>query len=349
VTAAACTAALGTRAELGYAARMPRPSHIAALLLACAALLRAPLAHADATAEDKALADSLFNDAGKLVKEGKLAEAKRKIEASLALDPALGALINLSWVEEQLGAYASAWSHANEAEAMARKNNDKRVKVAAEAAKRLAPLLSKLALKVALETRAEGCEVRRDGVALKAGALDAEIPLDPGEHTVEASCPGKLGWKTTVTIKPTPGITAVEVPALLDAPAAPVTPVTPASPFWSGQRIAGATVAGAGAAGLVVGAAFGVLTLSKTSAAKAHCSGSNPLQCDATGLGLESSAATMADVSDAGFAFAGAAAVASVVLFLTAPASGPKGSARGVQVIPAVGGGTAGLAMWGGW
>ncbi len=328
---------------------MLKRSRFAGLLLACAVLSGVPLAHADATAQDRALADQLYGDAGKAAQAGDFAGAKTKLEASLALDPGIGTLIRLSWCEEKLGNVASAWSRANEAESMARKANDKRAKEAADAARRLEPLRAKLALRIAPENRGEGLEVRRDGVVLKAGALDGEIPLDPGEHTVEASRPGKQPWKTTVTIKPGPGVTTLEVPALQDAPAVLATSDAPAAPFWSAQRIAGASVAGAGAAGLVVGGVLGILTLSKTSAATAHCSGSSPLQCDPTGLSLESGAATTANVSDVGFALAGAAAITSTVLFLTAPSSAPKGSARRFQLAPAVGGRTAGLVVGGGW
>jgi hypothetical protein len=109
-------------------------------------------------------------------------------------------------------------------------------------------------------------------------------------------------------------------------------------------------VGGAGVIGLIVGSIFGVETLNKTSSARAsHCSMSQPPQCDPMGIALESQAKTTANASDAGFALAGAAAVASVALGVTAPSSKAKSTARSFQIAPMSAGRTAGLLLRGEW
>ena len=132
------------------------------------------------------------------------------------------------------------------------------------------------------------------------------MPVDPGEHRIEASRPGKQPWQTTVTVTAQP-LTTAFIPALVDA-AAPVPPPGEAAPVWGPQRIAGLAVGGAGVIGLAVGTVFGVKTLQSTSSANAYCSATQPY-CHAQGLALEHDAATYAKVSDATIAVGGAAVV----------------------------------------
>ena len=110
---------------------MPPRRCLPALLLAAAALSLAPYALADATPEAKAAADALYVQAGKLGDEQKWAEAMAKLEASLALDPAIGTLNRLAYAAEKLGLLATSWSRYHDMEALARRNNDKRAADAA--------------------------------------------------------------------------------------------------------------------------------------------------------------------------------------------------------------------------
>jgi hypothetical protein len=188
-------------------------------------------------------------------------------------------------------------------------------------------------LSIALDARVAGVEVRRDGTAIAAGALGTPVPVDPGTHTVEATQPGKLAWKTTVSIAPGPGVTTVQVPALQDAPQA-VAPTAPEpAPFWSTQRIAGVAVAGVGVAGLAVGAALGGVVLSKTSNLRStgECNADLTV-CNATGLPLRQSAQTMAHGSTAALVVGGAALAAGIVVFAVAPSGHAAAPANGVRV-----------------
>lgn len=343
-----------------------RMNSIRCRVLVCGSLLLALLsaprpALADATPQDRASADQLYNDAAKLMAAGKYAEACPKLGASQRLDPAIGTLLKLGFCFSYTGQTASAWASFNDAEAMARKAGDKGR--ADEAAKRARELEGKLS-RLVIESESPDVEVRRDGAPVDRSVLGAALPVDPGAHAITASAAGKEPWSSSVTIAAGPGTTTVRVPALTPSPvAAAPTPAVPTAPVvaaelapkpaegWSTQRKVGLGVGGAGVVGVVIGAVFGAMTLSKTSAAKEHCSTDDPPQCDPEGLTLYGDAKTTANVSNVALAVGGAAVIGGVVLFLTAPAGEAKRAEQGarLKVLPMVGLGSTGVLLQGAW
>ena len=292
----------------------------------------------------------MYEESGRLAAANRWPEACLKLEASLQLDPGVGTLLRLGSCYERVGRTASAWSSFNDAAALATKADDKRAAVATEAAQRLEPTLARLS--IALDARAAGVAVRRDGTAIGAGALGTPVPVDPGTHTVEATQPGKQAWKTTVSIAPGPGVTTVQVPALQDAPQAAVPTAPGAATFWTTQRVAGASIGAVGAAGTLIGAILGGVTLAKASSLKTggQCNASLTV-CTSTGLPLEQSAATVGNAATGMLAVGGAALVAGVVVFATGSprsAGAPKRDAR-VIVGPVAGAGLTGVLVSGRW
>src|SRR5262249_1134827 len=156
-----------------------------------------------------------------------------------------------------------------------------------------------------------------------------------------ARAAGKQPWTTTITIEPKPGVTTVRVPALQDAPstpdASPAPAPAPAAPFWGPQRIAGLAVGGAGVAGVIVGAGFGVRALNKNSDSKQSCSPTDPNFCNDTGVSLRNDARTAATISTAAIVIGGAAITGGIVLFATAP-SAKKPEAARLELAPRAGG-----------
>lgn len=287
--------------------------------------------HAEPTAEDKAAAEALFQEALKLTNVNKYEEACPKLEASNKLDPAVGTLFNLGDCYEHTGRTASAWSSFGEARRLAEQRKDRREKDASTREKALETRLAKLVLQAA--DRPEGLTIRRDKKPVDLATLGSAVPVDPGKHTIEVEAPGREPWTTTVEVPDKPGEVPVVIPALAAARAATTSSASasqspggdaPSSGLGT-RKIIGIAVAGAGVAGLVVGGVFGGLTLSKVADSKAddHCVGSDPVKCDATGLALRKDADTLANVSNIGFAVGGAALVAGVVVFLTAPSEAP--------------------------
>jgi hypothetical protein len=329
---------------------MSRRTAPAGLLVAALIFSAAPPIHADASLQDRAAADALYEEAGKLIEANRWADACPKLEASLKLDPGIGTLLRLGYCYERTGRTASSWSSFNEATAMATKANDKRAKVAAEGVKRLEPTLSRITIEVAPENAAAGLEVRRDGTVIHAGAFGTPVPVDPGVHAFEATQPGKQKWTTTITVEPKPGVTTVRIPALQDAPPEDKGAAGSASP-WGPQRVAGVAVGGVGLVGVIVGGIFGGLTLSKSGSSKAHCNAAITI-CDATGVDLQQTARTTAHAADAALGLGAAMLVTGVVVFLTAPSSDAVSAPRRrswVRLRPTAGLGVTGASVQGAW
>jgi len=290
----------------------------------------------------------LYDEAGKLMKAGRFAEACPKLEASQKLDPGIGTTLRLGYCMEKVGRSASAWSAYNDAVGMARKAGDKRAEEAAQQAKRIEPTLSRMVLDVAQENRGGGVEVRRDGKVIDAAAWSTALPVDPGPHIIEAQGPGKQSWRTTISIEAKPGTTTVQVPALQNAPPdATLSPST--ASFWSTQRVAGTSVAGAGLVGLVVGAIFGARALSQNGDADAQCRPESRDLCNAKGVALHHDALTSAHLSTAALVIGGAALTAGVVLFATASREKASAASKRFEVYPLVGAGTGGLVLRVSW
>lgn len=244
-------------------------------LMLAAALSGAPrAARADATAEQRTVAQALFDDARKLMANQKYAEACTKLEESQRLDPGMGTLLNLAECQALTGRTATSWTNFLEVAYQAKAARQaKRESTARSRAAALEPKLSRLTI-LAVTAR-PGLEIRRDGVVVGPSLLGTAVPVDPGEHVVTAKAPGRKPWETRVTVRPDAQPISVSVPPLEDA--APVVPAPPPSGS-SGARLAGIVLAGVGGAGLVAGAVMGGVIASKHASLVGSCGPS--LQCD---------------------------------------------------------------------
>jgi hypothetical protein len=312
---------------------------------------------------DKAMAESLFQAGRALMKEGKPAQACPKFAESQRIDPSAGTLLNLGKCLEAQGKTASAWSAYKEAVAMARVSGQtKHVTAGTEFIAAVEPRLSRLRIDAPSPT--PGLEVKRDGMVIGEGGLGVAIVADPGDHVVEASAPGHVAWRATVTVGAVADSKTIEVPALEkstgDAPppaptvaptAEPAPTVTDISslppgarpPTGSTLRTVGFVSLGVGVAGIVVGGIFGVMTLGDADDAEGDPALCPNKRCSDEGLAAIDSAETKALVSTLGFAVGGGAAAAGVVMILAsrrnAPATttarmlpmvGPRGAGMGV-------------------
>lgn len=305
------------------------------------ALSNARPAHADSSPKGRAAADALYEEGTQLIRAKRYAEACAKLEASLELELGIGATLRLAYCYEMMGRTASASSRYKEAEAMAQAAGDDRAEEAADLAKKLAPKLSLLALDVAPENVGVAV-IKRDGKVLDPATWGTALPVDPGEHEMEASAPGRVTWKARITIAAKPGTQRMSIPALEPA-------------GWGGRQIAGVAGMALGGAGLVVGSIFGGLAAKKLGEAKnsGHCD-QDWATCDATGMGMRDSAKSLAHGSTAGLVAGGAVLAAGVVLFATAPIGGGGGGGEGkstawVRFGPVAGAGMTGVLIRGGF
>src|SRR5882724_3542569 len=181
---------------------------------------------------NRAAAEALFNQGRDLMNAGKAVEACPKFEASQQLDPGLGTMLNLAECYEKTGRTASAWAEYREAIPLARAAGSKaRQDLAAERAQALQERLSTLTIRaMSGEDPNVHLEVRRDGVALQEAELGSPIPVDPGEHVIEAAAPGKQPWSSKIQVGADAAKVAVEIPALQPASGSPAaaTSATPA-------------------------------------------------------------------------------------------------------------------------
>jgi hypothetical protein len=292
---------------------------------------------------DQVTAEALFDDGRKLMSAGKYAEACPKLEASHRFDPALGTLLYLADCLEKSGKTATAWAKFREATAIAKKSGDKREQVARDRAAALDGVLTRMNITIATNARVPGLTVKRDGVALDEALWGTAVPVDPGQHSVEATAPGKKAFSASLEVVGSGKTVAVEIPALADgdhaaavasAPAAasappvaassaPAPAPAPAAKDGGSQRTMAVVAGSVGVVALGVGAFFGLRTMSKWSDSKGHCDGSG---CDPEGVTLASDAHSAGNVSTIAFAIGAIGVGGAAVLWFTAPKASDSGS-----------------------
>jgi hypothetical protein len=303
-------------------------SKLAALLVLAAALTPA-VARAQ-SAEDKAAAQSAFDEGKRLMTAHAFAEACPKFAESLRRDPGIGTMLGLADCYEQNGQTASAWAEFHEAAAAAARKGDKREVLARANANRLEPGLSKILVRVPPEADMQGLVVKRDGVDLGRALWDEAVPVDPGVHSIAASAPAFKDWQMTIDAPHAPGVQTVTVPRLEPAPAppppapaaalsVPETPAPLAEERGHTQRVVAIAAAGVGVIGIAVGSVLGLVAKSKLdqSNTTGNCNGAD--QCTGPGLDLRSSAKSAALGSTISFVVGGVAIAGGAVLWFTAP------------------------------
>jgi len=263
----------------------------------------------------------------------------------------------LAACHEQQGKTASAWAEYLEAATMAQ--HEKAADTATSARQRASALearLSTLAVRVAPGWDIAGLEVKRDGMTLVRAAWGTAGPVDPGEHRIEATAPGKLPWVKTVIVRPGAGAQSVDVGPLDDAPggAVGVTSLTSAtmangmlvssdpspvadhpvqvSTGGGTQRGIGLALAGIGLAGVGVGTYFGIRTLDKSDEARAACP-TTPCS-DRAAVQTNDEAKTAATISTISLAAGGGLMLLGSLLFFSAPSSTRPATASAPKPAP---------------
>ena len=247
------------------------------------ALLLPGAAHAQS---DAAIAEQLFRDGRTLIEAGRTDEACEKFAASERLAPAIGTQLNLALCREQQGRTATAWSLYVDVEAAARRAGDMtRARYAHDHGAALAGQLKKVVIEV--PTPPPGMVVHLDGTRCPLARSGRRIPLNPGDHDLVVTAPGKKPWQqshlalgpsaTTVHVRVQLEDEASAAPALAPAAAAidaippPSTPpgaaevpaAPPASSGPSQKRTAGWIVGGAGVVSLGIAGYYGLTAIAR--------------------------------------------------------------------------------------
>ena len=311
-----------------------------------------------ALAGDPALAEALFRQARAAMDSGDYESACPKLEESFAQDRATGTLLALALCQEEIGKIASAWANYTTVVSMSKRDGqEERERAARERRDALEPKLSRVTIQIAEATASlPGLLVKRDGLVVGQGAWGAAAPVDPGEHTVEASAPGKQSWSTNITVGSEADAQTVVVPELEDLPAeaaAPEPSPAPEAPATSSARgeldmpraearasewplsTIGLAVGGLGVVGLGVSTYFGIRAknLDADSSRNGRCDADNA--CTREGLALRRDAVDASNLATVFLVAGSVATAAGVTLFFLGEAR--EHDAARLEVTPAVG------------
>ena len=188
-------------------------------LIALLGLAAPAAAHAQATAT----AQAAFQHAQELEKQGKWAEACPLYDASYRDDPHLGTLLYLAACHEHIGLLATAAAEFTDAVELAHRTSDAREAAAQRHVDALKPRLAHLNL-APPATPIPGLVVKRDGVDMTV-LVGTDMPIDPGDHELVATAPGRIEWRKKLTIGALPTTVPLDIPPLELAPVTPDKPV----------------------------------------------------------------------------------------------------------------------------
>jgi hypothetical protein len=214
-----------------------------------------------------------------------------------------------------------------------------------------------LTIRVAPEAAGtQGLAIKRDGMLQAPASWGVPMPVDPGEHVVEASAPGRKSLRIAIKV----GVDAdgkqalvpmleaqSEAPGIAAQPTAePVAPVHPEAPPGdktgsSGLRTAGWVVGGLGILGLGIGTGFALHASSRNSDSKADCAGDF---CGPQGFSDRTDAVAAGNRATVGFAIGGIFVAGGLTMILLG-GSGKQGAS--MQASPAVGWNSVGIVMKG--
>jgi serine/threonine-protein kinase len=252
--------------------------------LLCAALVLSSALSAGAQESAQALASrALFDEARRLMAEGRHAEACVKFEESQRLRSGIGTQFNLAECYEQTGRVASAWSlYLRVAAETKSLGQPEREEVARTRAAALEARLARLTIKVTAPV--DGLQLELDGAAMNRATWGIAVPLDPGKHSLVARAAGHETWRGEAVVPEGPAEIMIAVPKL--AASAGSTRAAPPLQTAPTRRAAAGTerrspsllarrmpyiVGGVGAASVVLGGLLGLRAISKNGEAEEIC------------------------------------------------------------------------------
>jgi hypothetical protein len=310
------------------------------LLVVCASLLVGQAAHADPSPTGQEVAQRHF-DAGRAeVRAGRCDLAVPRFQQSVAAAPNVGALLNLGECLETLGRLEDAYEALRGAQTLAAELRDDRLTVARASAERVESKAVRVVVRP--PAGAEDVTVELDGapvprvrwlhILVTPNEPHRLVALAPGRPMFAREVAGRAGESFEIAIEMATAPAAARVD-----PIAPRPPRATAGP--SPLRTAGFITGGVGAAALVGGAIFGILTfasrsdLSRAVASDPRCVGVYPSSvCDPSARSnlapIEDRAQTQASIATVLFVAGSAALAAGVALVVLAPSTKTIASVR---------------------
>jgi hypothetical protein len=272
-------------------------------------------------------AAALFDEGRRLMAAGDFERACPKFAESQRLDPGGGTLLNLAVCHEKQGKIATAWGEYNAALSLAtRDRRQDREAIARAGIASLAAVVPRVSIVVSQQADVPQLAIRVDGGEVPRSSWGTPLPMDPGQHVIEASAPGHRALTLTSMLRADGAVMSVEVPVLpMDASVAPPSATVAAPPpvvattADEGTRVERSPLfyvgLSFGIAGLTTSAVTGVLALLAHQSVGSKCDRSTGLCVDASGVDDASRARTMAWVSTVALAVG----IVGAVVMLAAP------------------------------
>lgn len=316
------------------------------------------IAPAISAQEVTGVAQTLFDEGKKLMKEEKYEQACPKLAESYKLQPFTGTLLNLATCNEKWGKTATAYAQFRDALSASKKEgNSERADYARAHITTLEPKVSHVTITAQTGADVSGVTLSLDGVSVSTAVLGASLPVDPGKHVISVSQPGKKTWTTEVEIGKENDTKSVTIPPLEAEPEKPKEdktppPKVPVAPPPKRDNTPAWIIGGAGVALVGVGVFTGITASSKWGTRNDNCVGD---VCKPAGVEADSSARKWALATDILVATGVIATGVGVYLLVrpgpsasttttTGRAAPPSGS---TYVAPAVAPGYAGVAVTG--
>lgn len=214
--------------------------------------------------ENDTRAEQLFQLAEKKFDSGRFVEACSDWELSLRLSPKLGTLLNLALCHETIGRIATAWSEFQHAGAWATQNGQRdRHDFALNHALALENRLPRVVFQFPIDRAFASVEI--DGEPVPVPKVFLPQYLDPGEHTIAVTAPGKKRSSTSFRVVAAGSDQIVVVPSLEDDRPKPFAPSPPRILVEDHptRRTVGWVLLGIGAAGALSGGFGGVLAVDR--------------------------------------------------------------------------------------
>ena len=333
----------------------PRPrGRVVAAVVGGAIFVASP---APAQSSQAAAAEALFQQGLAASQRHDLATACARFRDSDKVDPANGTKLALADCEEQRGKLATAWSLFTSTVGKL-PPTDKRIAVVKDRIAGLERRMPKLTLTLAPDAPKDTV-VTEGGVELVPSMFGVALPTDPGPRVFVVRAGGYEDATLTVEAKEKQSVALVAKPGLKKGAsiAAATTSVPRAAPASGAtaeprsvaphddarpNRTTGWVVAGAGVAGLALGATSYALALGKKGVADDNCR-DDLRTCNATGQSANDSIRTLNVVTAIGLGL-GAVGLGVGTWMLLRPEDAPK---AGVSTGPVVVAGGAGWTVGG--
>jgi len=183
-----------------------------------------------------------------------------------------------------------------------------------------------------------------DGVPVVVPIDGSAVEIDPGPHAFSFEVPGQPAVQQPILIYDGDRARPITIPS--------ATVIATPHEGFTRQQIIGLGVGGVGAAGIVVGAALGFLTISAWSSAGSDCGSGGTSRCSASGAPSaqsdRSTAETDGAASTAAFIIGGALVATGATLFFLKGHGDQNSSPPPIALVPSLGiGGTQGLTIVG--